>query len=160
DEELHQSEEQVLAHHARETESAQKEHTRSRREVTTRLDAEQAAADNKFQEKRWAADAALEGAASGAKTRLRELSALLTGQTGELEKIQARASKKMKEWKYEEAPVSSAPEDAKTIAERPETSLAGHVARAQETVEELEGLTLPRFQGGARLFSIFAILWL
>jgi hypothetical protein len=161
DEEFRQAREAIDARFAADQESAQREDTTAREELAARFDAEQEAAESAVQEARWAADAVLEGAKEEAATRLCENNARLAADMEALGALGQDARTLVEGW-------NQPAEEMEAAARRKARSKKGTQPRpVAEYIQEvgghlaaLQGLVVPGFLKGKRVFFFTVLLWL
>jgi hypothetical protein len=144
-----------------EQDAANREYTLNRGQILERESTEKEEAQTTYQEACWTIGAILEGAKSEAEQDLRENKTRLNARLDELHTIQQKARAHLEEWKQPTKEMEAEILSVITLDRNaPPPKLSECVAEAQQFLEELQQLVVPRFFKGRRLAILLLLVWI
>jgi S-DNA-T family DNA segregation ATPase FtsK/SpoIIIE len=159
DQELAQKTQAIEARYTAELDQAQKEFAKARYELTSELEAAQQAALAAFQEANWAADAVLEAAKAEAESHFRNELARVSDLHQQAAEWQQQAHAQLRRWKQDPDRLDQLA-DKQPPSEKLPRKLGECLDLAQEQLDVLIHLTLPRYAWGLRLPGLLVLAWL
>lgn len=159
DEELRQARAAIAARYTAEQEAIQKEYGKAKHELTTALEKAEEKIVADYQEASWTAEAVFEAARNDAETRLREETARLTAQMGDLNQLHEQGRALLETWRQPAADLEDEAELRARAKPRQVGSLLEGVQQVSDLLARLHALTLPAYTG-RKLVGLGLLVWL
>lgn len=158
--EFHSSKQTLQQQLSAESAAVESEYTSTRDKTLARYSSERGAAKSEFQEARWTITAVYEGVKNGSETQLKETQRKLNETDQRLKEIRSEVAAFLVECR-QPTPTESVVMVANTG--EPESDPTGNlneeVEKAEDSLDELKALKLPRYFKGDRLFWLAGLLW-
>jgi DNA segregation ATPase FtsK/SpoIIIE, S-DNA-T family len=158
--ELAEARRRITGWYRAEKAGADKEYLQARKKIVDQYDQEKEAAKSEFQEARWTITAVYEGNRSGAEKQLEDANQEVLQAGRQIQAIERETAEFLQACRQSVRHSREKEPLVNVASGQPREQLREYLALAEQKLEALKALKIPRWFKGERLLLLFAFLWL